>query len=126
MDRDLVSFPSDLEPLVRRLIARDCKLQEALEESSRLRGREVTFYRNVWLGLIELADGDRYYFLTRPRGRRGRLVPISNAVGAVERANRQYALALTIDNVADYLNFYFAFTPNDDPMLSRMPGGGGP
>jgi hypothetical protein len=44
----------------------------------------------------------------------------------VERANRQYALALTIDNVADYLNFYFAFTPNDDPMLSRMPGGGGP
>ena len=126
MDRDLGSFPSDLEPLVRRLIARDCKLPEALEKSSRLRGGEVTFYRNVWLGLIQLADGDRYYFLTRPRGRRGRLVPISNAVGAVERANRQYALALTIDNVADYLNFYFAFTPNDDPMLSRMPGGGGP
>ena len=63
----------------------------------------------------------RYYFLTRPRGRKGRLVPISNAIGAVDRANRQYALNLTRDNVADYLNFYFAFTPKEDPMLSRMP-----
>ena len=92
---------------------------------ARLRGREVTFYKNVWLGQIELADGDRYYFLTRPRGRKGRLIPISNAIGAVDRANRQYALNLTRDNVADYLNFYFAFTPKEDPILSRMPGGGG-
>ena len=94
MDRDLGTFPPDLEPLVRRLIARDCKLPEAEHATSRLRGREVTFYKNVWLGQIELADGDRYYFLTRPRGRKGRLVPISNAIGAVDRAIRQYALNL--------------------------------
>jgi len=125
VDRDLGAFPPDLEPLVRRLIARDCKLPEAEQATSRLRGREVTFYKNVWLGQIELADGDRYYFLTRPRGKKGRLIPISNAIGAVDRANRQYALNLTRDNVADYLNFYFAFTPKEDPMLSRMPGGGG-
>ena len=125
MDHDLGVFPPDLEPLVRRLIAKDCKLPEAEDASSRLLGREVTFYKNVWLGLIELADGHRYYFLTRPRGRKGRLVPISHAIGAVDRANRQYALNLTRDNVADYLNFYFAFTPKEDPMLSRMPGGRG-
>jgi hypothetical protein len=108
------------------LIARDCKLPEAEDVSSRLRGREVTFYKNVWLGQIELAEGDRYYFLTRPSGRKGRLIPISNAIGAVDRANRQYALNLTRENIADYLNFYYAFTPKEDPMLSRMPGGGGP
>jgi hypothetical protein len=125
VDRDLGVFPPDLELLVRRLIAKGCKLPEAENASSRLLGREVTFYKNVWLGLLELADGHRYYFLTRPRGRKGRLVPISNAIGAVDRANRQYALNLTRDNVADYLNFYFAFTPKEDPMLSRMPGGRG-
>jgi hypothetical protein len=126
VDRDLGAFPPDLEPIVRRLIARDCKLPEAEDVSSRLRGREVTFYKNVWLGQIELAEGDRYYFLTRPSGRKGRLIPISNAIGAVDRANRQYALNLTRENIADYLNFYYAFTPKEDPMLSRMPGGGGP
>ena len=39
VDRDLGAFPPDLEPLVRRLIAKDCKLPEALDSSSRLRGR---------------------------------------------------------------------------------------
>ena len=124
MDRDFGSFPADLEPLVRRLIARDAKLAEAENpQQARLRGREITFYKNVWFGLIELTDGRRYYFLTRPKGGKGRLVPISNVVGAVDRANRQYALDLTKENVADYLNFYFSFTPKEDPMLSRISRG---
>lgn len=124
MDRDFGSFPADLEPLVRRLIAKDAKLPVAEDpQQARLRGREITFYKNVWFGLIELTDGRRYYFLTRPKGGKGRLVPISNVMGALDRANRQYALDLTKENVADYLNFYFSFTPKEDPMLSRISRG---
>ena len=31
---------------------------------------EITFYKNVWFGLVELADGRRYYFLTGRRAAR--------------------------------------------------------
>ncbi len=126
MDRGLGPFPDDLEPLIRGLLAKEGKLDAGLDPSrSTLKGREVTFYENVWLGCVELTGrSERYYFLTRPRGRKaGRLIPISNTVGSVDRANRQYKLQLTRANVADYLNFYFSFTPREDLRLSRISEG---
>lgn len=125
MDRDFGPFPADLETLVRKLIIKDCGFVEAGDRAgTEIRGREVGFYRNVWLGYIRrAAQGQRFYFLIRPRSRKGRLVPVSCTSGSVERANRQYALSLTKENVADYLQFYFAFTPKEDPMLAGRGGG---
>jgi len=51
MDRGLGPFPDDLEPLIRGLLAKEGKLDAGLDPSrSTLKGREVTFYENVWLG----------------------------------------------------------------------------
>ncbi|KAB2911811.1 MAG: hypothetical protein F9K29_21510 [Hyphomicrobiaceae bacterium] len=121
-------FPADLEVLVRRHLRKDCRLPEAEDaEKVRLRGRPVKFYRNAWLGYVESEEdgawGNRRYFLTRPRARRNRIIPVANVAGSVDRANRRFKLLLTRENVADYLNFYYAFTPKDDPMLSNLPGG---
>jgi hypothetical protein len=116
-------FPAGIEEVVRGYIATESKFAIAKDPTkTRLRGRKVKFYDNVWLGYIE-TDEERYYFLTRPRGRKGRFIPISNAIGGVERAHREYPLSLTKDNVADYLHFYYSFTPKEDPMLSRISGG---
>lgn len=128
MESEYGQFPADLEVLVRRHLKKDCKLAEADDpEKTRLRGRQVKFYRNAWLGFVEREErgvpSDRRYFLTRPRARRNRIIPIANVAGSVDRVNRRFKLQLTRDNVADYLNFYYSFTPKDDPMLSHLPGG---
>ena len=121
-------FPADLEVLIRQHLSKDCNLTDAENpEAVQLRGRQVKFYRNTWLGYVETiahgAAGNRRYFLTRPKSRKDRILPIANEAGSVDRANVRFKLVLTRDNIIDYLNFYFSFTPKEDPMLSHLPGG---
>lgn len=128
MPRQFVEFPPDLDQLIRKRVAKECRIKEALQPSRlALRGTRVTFYRNVWLAYLEpygpKAEVERMYFLARPGARKDRIVPLANTAGSVDRANRRYKLQLTKENLVDYLNFYYAFTPKDDPILSRLPEG---
>lgn len=128
MPREFVEFPPGLEAVIRTRIAKECRFRDALDPGKFvLRGQKVTFYRNVWLAYIEPSGGaggkERRYFLTRPRARKDRIVPLANTVGSVDRANRRYRLSLTKENFVDYLSFYYSFTPKEDPILSRMPEG---
>ena len=65
--------------------------------------------------------GNRLFFLVqlgRKEKRVERVIPLTNSEEAIDRANRELKLALDGRNVIDYLNFYYTFTPKDDPVPS--------
>lgn len=128
MPHAFAELSAELESLIRARVAKECRFPEAAQPSKfLLRGTPVTFYRNVWLAYLEPIKSygakERRYFLTRPKARKDRVVPLKNEAGSVDRANRRYTLTLTKENFVDYLNFYYLFTPQEDPILSRLPGG---
>jgi hypothetical protein len=102
-----------------------------------LKGSKLAFYPEAWLAYLERIDPeasgrpDRLYFVVQNRGakRRLRLVPMANETGSVERANRECGLHLSEREpelaaiVIDYLNFYYAFTPQYDPLLANLDEG---
>ena len=99
-----------------------------------LRGTPLRFYRTAWLVYLERLDHsgaarpDRIYFVAQQRqpSNHLRLVPMANETGSVDRANRECSLSLPTDEeelrgiVLDYLNFYYAFTPQYDPILTNL------
>ena len=66
--------------------------------------------------------GNRLFFLVqlgRKEKKVKRVIPLTNSEEAIDRANRELKLALDGRNVIDYLNFYYTFTPKDDPVPSE-------
>lgn len=59
----------------------------------------------------------------RRSGRKVRcVIPIASSEESLDRANRELKLDLDPRNVIDYLNFYYAFTPKEDPVSPRFWG----
>ena len=123
MGREFVEFPAALDGQIRAHVASYCNYPQATSpEATELRGTPLSFYARSWLAYLEPKVGQtsRYYFLVQVGWRGQKLqsvIPIANAMGAIDRANRELKLSLKPSNVIDYLNFYYSFTPKDDPLV---------
>ncbi len=128
MPGEFQALPAGLEPLVRSYIARKLRFPAATSAAtSQIVARRVPFYSNAWLGYLEIAGSEqaptpvRYFFVAQQRGKKKvRVVPVANAPGCIQRANRELGLRLTRGNIVEYLNYYYSFTPKDDAMLARL------
>jgi len=141
MGREFVAFPADLEAAIRVETAKIVGFRDvASPERWTLHGAPLGFYRQAWLACLEQvgpprsgadAHAGRLYFVVQ-RHRRGKkllIVPMANEAGDVDRANRECQLTLSgrqsaiAERVVDYLNFYYAFTPQEDPILANLKEG---
>jgi hypothetical protein len=133
--RELVELSDGLERQIRGQVAKESDLKDARSADKWvLRGTPLRFYRTAWLVYLERLDHsgaarpDRIYFVAQQRqpSNHLRLVPMANETGSVDRANRECSLSLPTDEeelrgiVLDYLNFYYAFTPQYDPILTNL------
>src|SRR5438128_376073 len=122
MGRKFVEFPAELDLVIRGHIADYCSFSDAVStETTQLLGTPVSFYARTWLAYLQPGSGDRLFFLVQMRRRGNKvkcLIPIANSEGSLDRANRELKLALNPQNVIDYLNFYYAFSPKEDPVPS--------
>jgi hypothetical protein len=138
MGRAFEEFPTEFDAHIRSQVARQSDLSDTtITARWLLRGSKLSFYPRAWLAYLERVtpDGssraDRYYFVVQSRARRKnlRLVPMANEAGSVDRANRECRLAfptklIDLESVViDYLNFYYAFTPQYDPLLANLDEG---
>ena len=127
MRDDFAKVPADLEQLIREYIAKKLRFPAAASAAtSQVRGREVSFYNNAWLGYLEITGSDqapepvRYFFVVQRRRKKVHVVPLANAAGCVQRANRELELRLSKENIVEYLSYYYSFTPKDHAMLARL------
>jgi hypothetical protein len=127
MPGEFEALPASLEPLIRDYISKKLRFPAAASvTTSPIRARRIPFYSNAWLGYLEITDSEhapnptKYFFAAQQRGKRVRVVPIANAPGCIQRANRELGLRLTRSNAVEYLHYYYSFTPKDDAMLARL------
>ena len=138
MGREFREFAAEFDRKIRSQIAKESDLTDTTTAVRwLLRGTELCFYPEAWLAYLERIEPDagrpqRYYFVvqTRETRRRPRLVPMANEAGSVDRANRECGLVLPERGgaelgaaVIDYLNFYYAFTPQYDALLASIDEG---
>lgn len=118
------------ERALRTVVANTSGLQVADPNLWVMAGAPLTFYQNVWLCFVAESHRPevqaRRYFLARFRRnkRAGTSIqlylPLANRAGLIAKANRRLRVKLNKENVIDYLNFYYQFTPQDDPLLRNM------
>jgi hypothetical protein len=138
MGRKFEEFTAEIDIRIRGQVAKASDLTDAQTPARwLLLGSKLSFYPEAWLAYLERIDPEargrpeRLYFVVQERGsnERLRLVPMANEIGSVDRANRECGLALPKEEseletaVIDYLNFYYAFTPQYDPLLANLDEG---
>ena len=136
MGREFKELSAELDQEIRRQIARESDLADAAMAARwLLMGSVLPFYPRAWLAYLEriVQEGgppERLYFVVQEReARKLLLVPMANEVGSIDRANRECGLTFPENSdeadaiVIDYPNFYYAFTPQHDPLLANLDEG---
>jgi hypothetical protein len=136
--RKFEEFTAEIDRRIRGQVAKASDLTDAQTPARwLLLGSKLSFYPEAWLAYLERIDPEargrpeRLYFVVQERGsnERLRLVPTANELGSVDHANRECGLALPKEEseletaVIDYVNFYYAFTPQYDPLLANLDEG---